>query len=337
MKDLVHVTGTEPGIRRRRQGTGFSYRFDDGTLVRTPEVLARLRRLAIPPAWTDVWICRDPNGHVQATGRDARGRKQHRYHATWVAARSDEKFAHMMEFASGLPALHRRTHADLDARGLPRRKVLALVAVLLERTLIRVGNDEYARTNGSFGLATMRDGHADVIGMTVRFRFRGKSGKQHDVTMSDRRLARLIQRCQELPGSQLFQYVDEAGVVRDVGSADVNEYLRDAMGQPFTAKDFRTWAGTMLACHALVRLPVPRSAAEGERHVVTAVTAVATLLGNTRAVCRKSYVHPAVIETYLSGTLHSALRTGRPGGRPSTRAVLALLQQHSRRRHREAA
>jgi DNA topoisomerase-1 len=334
VRGLVYVTDTSPGITRVRRGGGFSYRLPGGRPLRSASHLARIRSLAIPPAWTDVWICPSPRGHLQATGRDARRRKQHRYHPRWTAVRDAAKYSRMLEFAAALPALRRRTAADLAARGLPREKVLALVVRLLERTLIRVGNPEYARANGSFGLTTMLDRHVRVAGRSVRFRFRGKSGKLHDVSIADPRLARVIRDCQELPGSQLFQYEDEDGVVVNVGSADVNAYLRSCMGEAFTAKDFRTWAGSVLAARALDEMPDPASRADAERHVVAAVDAVAGMLGNTRSVCRKCYIHPAIAEAYLDGSLARALRARRapPAGRDDQldrvqAAVLALLQR----------
>jgi DNA topoisomerase-1 len=335
---LVYVTDTTPGITRVRRGAGFSYRLPTGRTLASAAHLARIRSLAIPPAWTDVWICPNPNGHLQATGRDARGRKQHRYHPRWTKVRDEAKYSRMLEFAAALPALRRQTATDLAARGLPRRKVLALVVRLLERTLIRVGNHEYARTNGSFGLTTMQDRHVQVAGGSIRFRFRGKSGKMHDVAVTDPRLARLIRNCQELPGSQLFQYEDESGEIVDIGSADVNDYLRSCMGEAFTAKDFRTWAGSVLAARALETLPDPASKTEADRNVVSAVDAVAGILGNTRSVCRKCYIHPAIVDAYLEGSLARSLRARRP--RRTERddrldhvqaAVLALLQRRLKR------
>src|SRR5688572_22519606 len=248
---LRYATDTRPGITRRRSGRGFNYRDADGTTVRDRELLARIRRLAIPPAWTDVWICPWPNGHVQASGRDARGRKQYRYHADWHQRRGADKFDRMLEFATALPRIRKRCDEDLAKSGLVREKVLAAVVRLLELTLIRVGNDEYARLNRSFGLTTLRDRHARIEGTAVRFRFRGKSGQTHEVGLRDRRLAGVVRRCQELPGQELFQFVDEDGEVRDVASDDVNEYIREASGGEYTAKDFRTWAGTVLAYRAL--------------------------------------------------------------------------------------
>ena len=304
---LRYSSDVQPGIRRRRSGRGFTYMDPDGATVRDKEVVARIRALAIPPAWTDVWICRWPNGHIQATGRDARGRKQHRYHARWHEARDESKFDRMITFAGALPAIRERSDADLARPGLPREKVLAAVVRLLELTLIRVGNDEYARLNNSFGLTTLCDRHARIDGSHVRFRFRGKSGQPHEVGLRDRRLAALVRRCQELPGQELFQYVDEDGTVRDVASDDVNDYLREIAGVDFSAKDFRTWAGTVLAYRALRALQPAVSETGARRNVVAAIRETAGRLGNTPAVARKSYVHPAVLEAYMDGRVGGAL------------------------------
>jgi DNA topoisomerase IB len=301
---LVYVADDQPGIRRRRTGKGFNYLAPDGRKVPEPQV-ERIRKLAIPPAYTQVWICVHPLGHLQATGRDARQRKQYRYHPKWRAARDTGKFSRMVEFGKALPALRRRLKKDLALPGLPREKVLALVVALLAQTLIRVGNDEYARSNRSYGLSTMRDRHADVGRGGVRFRFRGKSGQEHEVALDDPRLARLVKRCQELPGQSLFQYLDEAGTPRPVDSGLVNDYLRDAMGTDFTAKDFRTWGGTLHAIALFARAPLP--AQGGERALaqeqMRLVKEVACLLGNTPAVCRASYIHPGVFEAWRDGTL----------------------------------
>lgn len=334
---LRYSTDTRPGITRRRAGRGYSYRDADGRPVRDPDVLARIRSLAIPPAWTQVWICPSADGHLQATGRDARGRKQYRYHARWHDRRGADKFERMIEFAEALPRIRARCDADLARPGLPRDKVLAAVVRLLELTLIRVGNDEYARLNRSFGLTTLRDRHAVIDGARVRFRFRGKAGRTHEVGLRDRRLARVIRRCQELPGQELFQYVDGDGQVRDVTSDDVNGYLRASAG-PFTAKDFRTWAGTVLAYRALRALQPADGAAGGRRAVVEAVRQTAERLGNTPAVARGSYVHPAVLEAYLDGSLGSALvevaeeqeRPPAEADAEEERAVADLLRQRRR-------
>lgn len=304
---LRYATDARPGITRRRSGRGFSYRDADGTTIRDREILARIRALAIPPAWTDVWICPWPNGHVQASGRDARGRKQYRYHVDWHQRRGADKFDRMLGFAKALPRIRKRCDEDLARTGLAREKVLAAVVRLLELTLIRVGNDEYARLNRSFGLTTLRGRHARIEGSGVRFRFRGKSGKTHEVGLRDRRLAGVVRRCQELPGQDLFQFVDEDEEVRDVTSDDVNDYIREASGGEFTAKDFRTWAGTVLAYRALRALQPGVGEREAKRNVVEAIRQTADRLGNTPAVARGSYVHPAVLEAYLAGSIPGAL------------------------------
>ena len=304
---LRYSTDARPGFSRRRAGKGFTYRDTDGRPIRDREVLERIRKIVIPPAWTDVWICPWPNGHLQATGRDARGRKQYRYHPRWREHRGIENFARMIAFAKVLPRIRRSAERDLAKRGMPREKILGAVVRLLELTLIRVGNDEYARLNRSFGLTTMRDRHATVAGTRVKFRFRGKGGQTHEVGLRDRRLATVIRRCQELPGQELFQYVDEDGEVRNVDSDDVNDYLREVSGGDFTAKDFRTWAGTLLAYRALRALQPEDHGPAARRNVVQAMRLTADKLGNTPAVARGSYVHPAVLEAYLDGSLGGAL------------------------------
>ena len=334
---LRYASDVRPGISRRRSGRGFSYRRADGTTIRDRETLARIKALAIPPAWTDVWICPQPNGHLQASGRDARGRKQYRYHQRWSAHRGEDKFERMLAFAEALPRIRARCDEDLARRGVPREKVLAAVVRLLELTLIRVGNDEYARLNRSFGLTTLRDRHAKIDGSSIRFRFRGKSGKQHEVDLRDRRLAAVVRRCQELPGQELFQYVDENGDVRDVTSDDVNDYLREVSGERFTAKDFRTWAGTVLAYRALLALQPVDGERAARKAVVEAMRTTAEHLGNTPAVARGSYVHPAVLDAYLEGSLRGALveaaedqREPPPGADPAEeRAVIELLRQQA--------
>ena len=339
---LRYADDDRPGITRRRSGRGFSYRAPDGSLVRDRATLARIRAIAIPPAWTDVWICPDPNGHIQATGRDARGRKQHRYHARWRRRRDESKFDRMVGFAKALPAIRERCDRDLARPGLPREKVLAAVVRLLELTLIRVGNDEYARLNRSFGLTTMRDRHARVRGTEIRFRFPGKCGKRHDVGLRDRRLARIVRRCQELPGQELFQYVDADDAVHDVTSDDINEYLRYVSGEDFTAKDFRTWAGTVLAYRALRALAPGEGTDDDQRHgVATAMAETADRLGNTPTVARNSYVHPAVIDAYLEGSLGGALveATEDAGEAPAgaTEAEAAAVVKLVRKRASRAA
>ena len=343
VKGMVYMTDDVPGIRRVRRGGGFAYRRPDGRAI-TDDELRRIRSLAIPPAWTDVWIAPRADAHMQATGRDARSRKQHRYHPRWTAVRDEAKYSRMLAFAEALPGLRRRTEVDLALRGLPRRKVVATVVQLLEKTLIRVGNDEYARHNGSFGLTTIQDRHATIAGSGIRFRFRGKSGKTHDVALADPRLARIVRNCQELPGSQLFQYMDDGGRVRDITSSDVNAYLGAAMGRAFTAKDFRTWAGTVLAARALDEVGGAAARGPAERHVVQAVDAVSQVLGNTRSVCRKCYVHPAVIDAYLDGTLERTLHARGPrraarveGMSAFESAVLGLLQRRLKGEARPAA
>jgi DNA topoisomerase I len=305
---LRYVTDTEPGIRRERAGRGFSYIGTDGQRITDRRQIERVKALAIPPAWTDVWISPTRRGHIQATGRDARGRKQYRYHPRWHDKRDELKFARMLVFASALPDIRRRTEEDLRRQGLPREKVLATVVRLLEQTMMRVGNEEYARDNDSYGLTTLQDEHADISSRRVVFRFKGKSGREHETTLDDPRLARIVRRCQELPGQELLKYVDDDGQVRDVDSADVNEYLREITGEPFTAKDFRTWAGTVLACMALQEFEAFTSDAEAKRNVVAAVKRVAERLGNTPAVCRSAYIHPEILDAYLDGTMLDTLR-----------------------------
>jgi DNA topoisomerase-1 len=302
---LRYATDATPGLTRRRRGRGFSYHDQQGRVIRDPEVLARIRSIVIPPAWTDVWICPWPNGHVQATGRDARGRKQHRYHPDFRAARDEAKFGRMVEFASALPRMRKRVDRDLARPGVPREKVLAAVVRLLELTLIRVGNDEYTRLNQSFGLTTLRGRHVQVEGTAIRFRFKGKGGTPHEVGLRDRRLAALIRRCQELPGQELFQYTED-GTVRDVTSDDVNEYLRTISKGDFTAKDFRTWAGTVLAYQSLCELPEAQDERTKKRNVVEAVRRTAAALRNTPAVSRQAYIHPAVLEAYVEGAIDAA-------------------------------
>jgi DNA topoisomerase-1 len=299
--------------------------------VRNAADLKRIRALAIPPAWTHVWICRDPKGHLQATGRDARGRKQYRYHVDWRACRDETKFDRMQAFAGALPAIRARTAADIARAGLPREKVLATVVQLLEKSLIRVGNEEYAKTNRSFGLTTLRDQHVDVKGSTLRFEFRGKSGKRHSVDVNDRRLARIVKQCRDLPGYELFQYIDDDGHRQDVNSADVNAYLHEITAEEFTAKDFRTWSGTVLAATALRELEKPASVAQAKKAAGKAIEAVAGVLGNTPAVCRKSYIHPAIIEAYMDGSMGELRTTKRFAKLRSDEAsALCILQQLSR-------
>ena len=341
---LRYVADWKPGITRKRNGKGFSYLTADGTPVRDADTLARVRSLAIPPAWQNVWICPSAEGHIQATGYDARRRKQYRYHPRWREVRDQEKYGRIIAFAQALPRIRRRVDRHLKSAGLPREKVLAVVVRLLEATLIRVGNDEYAKSNHSFGLTTMRDEHAQIDGYTIFFDFRGKSGREHEIDLTDRRLARIVAQCQELPGQELFQFVDEEGEVRDVGSQDINEYLREISGEDFTAKDFRTWAGTVLAAKALQEFKEFDSQAAAKRNVVHAIEHVAGRLGNTKAVCRKCYIHPAVIDAYLEKSLietvreetERELREELKSLSPEEAAVLALLRKRMQRELREA-
>jgi DNA topoisomerase-1 len=304
---LRYVTDTAPGISRRRRGTGFEYIDPMGKVIRDPEELQRFRSLAIPPAWREVWICPLRNGHLQATGRDAKGRKQHRYHPRWREVRDENKYGRIQAFAKALPAIRETVNNDLQLPGLPRNKVLATVVRLLETSHIRVGNEEYARQNKSYGLATLRNRHVNVSGSTIRFEFRGKSGVEHALDINDRRLARIIKRCQDLPGYELFQYLDDEGRRHTIDSSDVNEYIRQIAGEEFSTKDFRTWAGTVLAARALRQFEIAESASQSKRNIVQAIEAVAKKLGNTKAVCRQCYIHPAVIEAYTDGSLSRVL------------------------------
>ena len=325
----------DPGITRIRKGRAFVYRGPDGKPVRDTTTLERIRTLVIPPAWERVWIAAKANAHIQATGRDARGRKQYRYHAKWTVVRDETKYSRMLAFAKVLPQIRRRVAADLRRAPLSRERVLATVVALLERTHIRVGNEEYAKANGSFGLTTLLDRHVDVRGATVRFRFRAKSGVMQAIDLDDARLARSVQRCQDLPGQTLFQYLDEQGARRSIGSSDVNDYLRAIAGAEFTAKDFRTWAGTVLAACALGETVEATSQAAKKRFVSSAIGQVADRLGNTKAVCRRCYVHPAVLEAFFDGeTIPPASRAapasallGRLQLSAAERAVVRLLQK----------
>ena len=322
------------GIRRLGKPGRFRYVNAGGRAVRNPAELQRIRSLAIPPAWTDVWICPHPLGHLQATGRDARGRKQYRYHGQWREVRDEVKYSRLAAFAQALALIRKRTRAHLKKPGLTRERVLAAVVQLLEKTLIRVGNEEYARDNRSYGLTTLRDQHAKVAGARVNFEFRGKSGIQHAVDLRDARLARIVKACRDLPGYELFQYIDDNGQRQVVDSADVNTYLRELTGDDFTAKDFRTWAGTIMAAKALAGVPGFASAAEARRNVVKAVEEVASRLGNTKAVCRKCYIHPAVITAYMDGVTLAVSR-GRaarsasfgPALSPEEAAVVRLIER----------
>ncbi len=332
---LIYVSDERKGIARKRHGKAFTYQAPDGKAMRDLATLRRIKSLAIPPAWTEVWICPRDDGHIQATGRDARGRKQYRYHPHWREVRDESKYDRMMAFGEALPRIRRRVRRDLKTRGMSREKVLAAVVRLLETTLIRVGNDEYAQSNKSYGLTTLRNTHAKVHGDAIAFDFVGKSGKHHRIDTRDARLARMIHRCQELPGQELFCYLDEAGAAHDVTSDEVNAYLHEIAGAEFTAKDFRTWAGTMLAAIALKEFEQVTSTTEAKRNVLRAIEAVARMLGNTPAVCRKCYVHPGILESYLDGQTIATLRQAADQRlkkslahlKPEEAAVMMLLRE----------
>lgn len=306
---LRYVSDRTPGITRVRAGNGFGYRRPDGSKLTDEETLTRIRKLAIPPAYENVWICPRPNGHLQAVGRDARGRKQYRYHPRWREVRDEGKYGKLLVFGKVLPKVRERVEQDLSLRGLPREKVLAAIVRLLETTLMRVGNEEYARANKSYGLTTLRNRHVKVEGASrIRLDFRGKRGTEYHIDLRSKRLAAIVRRCQDLPGQELFQYLDEEGAPRTVGSEDVNEYLRGITGEEITAKDFRTWAATNLAALALRELKAFDTAVPAKKHVLQAVEAVSKMLGNTPAICRKCYIHPAIFDGYLDGSLRAALK-----------------------------
>jgi DNA topoisomerase-1 len=331
---LRYVSDTMPGIRRKRVGKHFSYVGRDGKPIRDKEELERIRALGIPPAWTDVWICPNPRGHIQATGRDAKGRKQYRYHPEWRRIRDETKYDRMVAFGEALPHIRKRVAQDLALPGMPREKVLAAVVRLLDMTSLRIGNEEYARENSSFGLTTLRNDHVDIEGASIHIHFRGKAGKEHTVGIKDRQLARIVKKCQDLPGHELFQYIDENKELHTIESNDVNEYLRQITGQDFTAKDFRTWAGTVVATCALQDLGEYESQTQAKKNVVRAIEVAAKHLGNTPTICRKSYVHPEVIDAYLNGALlkavdqqdENAVQEALHGLRPEEVAVLSFLQ-----------
>ncbi len=339
---LRYTTEEQLGIRRRRRGRGFTYLDRDDVPVRDESELRRIRRLAIPPAWTDVWISPSSLGHIQATGRDARRRKQYRYHERWREVRDDAKFDRVIDFAKALPRIRERVDADLARPGIPMERVLATAICILEETFMRVGNVEYARANGSFGLTTLRARHVEVDGSRIVFRFRGKSGKDHEVDFRDRRLARVIARLEQLPGQELFRYLDDDGELRTIGSDDVNAYLREISNKDLSAKDFRTWAGTVLAARALAEVGPARNDRVARKRVVLAIDVVAARLGNTRAVCRKCYVHPGILDAYAAGDLPVALRRPEKAGKGhglSTHeaAVAAMLTRATKRSARPAA
>lgn len=325
---LRYVSDSTPGIRRRRAGNGFVFEGPSGRRVRDFKVVQRIRSLVIPPAWTDVWICPSPLGHLQAVGRDARGRKQYRYHAFYRQHRDQTKFGHIIAFGQALPRIRRRVNRDLRLPGLTRQKVLAAIVRLLDRTSIRVGNVEYARENHSFGLTTLRSRHVQITRSTLRFRFRGKSGQEHDFQIEDPRLARILKRCNDLPGHELFMYLNDEGKPAKISSEDVNRYIHDIAGQNFTAKDFRTWAGTTLALLELQALGPAVSLSAGKRNIVAAIKAVAQRLGNRLAACRKYYVHPAVLEGYTQGLLVGLGDAVRSGKEPCAlrREEMALMK-----------
>ena len=331
---LRYVNDGAPGIARLPDGKSFRYVDASGKDIEDEATLARVRALVIPPAWTDVWICKHENGHLQATGRDAKSRKQYRYHARWRNLRDEVKYERMISFGKALPAIRRQVDTDLKLSSVPREKVLATIVYLLQATMMRIGNEEYARTNKSFGLTTLRARHVRVDGKAVQFRFRGKSGVFHDITVEDKRLAKIIERIRDLPGQELFQYIDGDGERRSVGSADVNDYLRSISGKDYTAKDFRTWSGTVLAALALREFEKFDSDTQAKKNIVRAIESVAEKLGNTPSICRKCYVHPAVIESYLDGTILEALRLRTEQElvedlhalQPEEAAVVALLQ-----------
>ena len=322
--DLHYVDDTQPGIRRKKQRGKFCYFDPAGQRITDPDEIRRINALAVPPAYTDVWICADPRGHLQATGRDARGRKQYRYHPRWREVRDLDKYSRLRDFGLALPKLRKRLEALLAAPGFSRDKVMATVITLLDATLIRVGNTQYARDNRSYGLTTLRNRHVEINGSAILFQFRGKSGVEHQITVKDRRLARIIKRCQEIPGQNLFQYLDENGERHSITSSDVNAYLQTLTGADFTAKDYRTWAGSALALAVLRELQwQPES--EAKRHVVEMVKNVARQLGNTPAVCRKCYIHPAVLEGFVLGTLAQLPRPRMRKGLRAEEVGLAML------------
>jgi DNA topoisomerase-1 len=305
---LRYVTDDQPGLTRRRNGRSFRYFETNGKPLRDPDTIVRIRSLVIPPAWKSVWICPIANGHLQATGRDARGRKQSRYHPRWREVRDETKYERMLSFGAALPAIREHVDRDIAQPGLPQTKVLATIVRLMETTSIRVGNEEYARTNHSYGLTTMRNRHVQIEGSKITFHFEGKSGVKHVVDLQDRRLAKIIQRCQDIPGYELFQYIDERDEHRTIDSADVNEYLRGISGDDFTAKDFRTWTGTVTACRLLRSLEPFESENQAKKNIVEVIKSVASCLGNTPSVCRKCYVHPEVLNVYLSGAMPAIFR-----------------------------
>jgi DNA topoisomerase-1 len=324
---LRYVSDSKPGIRREGEGKNFRYVSADGKEITDDTTLKRIRSLVIPPAWTDVWICPSPYGHLQAVGRDAKGRKQYRYHPSYRHQRDQTKFGRMLSFGSALELIRKRVEEDLKLSGLPRNKVLAAVVKLLETTCMRIGNDEYTEQNESYGLTTLRDRHVKVDGASIRFKFKGKSGQQQDIQLDDPRLAKIVKRCRDIPGYELFQYYDEAGQVCDVTSSDVNDYIREITGEDFTAKDFRTWGGTGQAALMLEQLGRCETAADTKKNIVEAVKQVAQKLGNRPATCKKYYVHPAVLDAYSDGSLFDALKSAK-GNRRQEACVVAVVNSY---------
>lgn len=342
---LRYVSDAMPGIRREKKGDEYQYFKPNGKQITNENELKRIKGLGIPPAYTDVWICPDPDGHLQATARDAKGRKQYRYHKRWREVRDENKYERMIAFGQALPQIRARIAKDMSLPGLPRQKVLATVIKLLEMTLIRVGNEEYARDNKSFGLTTMRDRHVKIEGSEVQFHFKGKSGKTHSISIKDRKLASIVKRCRDIPGYELFQYIDEDGNHQTIDSADVNAYLQEITGQEFTAKDFRTWAGTTVAALALQEFGEFDNKTQAKKNVVQAIEQASKRLGNTPAICRKCYVHPGVIDAYLDGTMLEALKQRAEETlseslhdlSPEEAAVIGLLQQRLAQETKEVA
>ena len=337
---LRYVSDARLGLHREPVSKGFRYTDAQGQRVRDKETLTRINSLVIPPAWTDVWICAAHNGHIHVTARDARGRKQYRYHALWRKVRDENKYEHLISFGRALPMIRRQVEKDLALPGLPREKILATIVRLLETTMMRVGNEEYARSNGSFGLTTLRDKHVRIDGARLEFKFRGKSGVEHSIELTDRRLARIVSRCRELPGYELFQYLDAEGNRGSIDSEDVNEYLRRISGKRYTAKDFRTWAGTLLAVLALREFEKFDSQTQAKKNLVRAIESVSAKLGNTPAICRKCYIHSVIMESYRGGSMRHAVQRRAEKGllegvhdlNPEEAAVLALLQQRLQRK-----
>jgi DNA topoisomerase-1 len=341
---MRYVSDEMPGIRRRRAGKGFTYLDPDGERITDRAEIDRIKRLAIPPAWTDVWICPHPTGHILATGRDAKGRKQYRYHPQWRKVRDEAKFERTIAFGEALPALRRRVKKNMAATGLPKERVVSTVVALLDSCFARVGNEEYVKENNSFGLTTLRNRHAKFNGRKLELRFRAKGGKQHQVEISDPRIVHIVRRCYEIEGQELFQYLDDTGEAQPVSSGDVNTYLRDVTGEEFSAKDFRTWAGTVRCCAELAETELGEGDADRQRAVVEAVDKVAEALGNTRAVCRSCYIHPDVVDGFLDGSLHAAYEHRSAQGAASLRGLdaaerftLAFLKRRQRSRSRAKA